>query len=337
MRFPLRIVFAGTPAAAVPSLQALIDAGEHQIVSVITRPDARMGRGRTLRPSPIAELAESAGLPVIRAASARTPEFLDALTALQPEAGAVVAYGAILPQTVLDVPSHGWINLHFSLLPAWRGASPVAAAIRHGDHLTGASTFRLEAGLDTGPVFGTVTETIGLHDTTGAVLDRLSRSGARLLGATLDGIAAGTVQAVPQPTDGVSHFGKVSVQDARVDWTRTAVEIDRLVRSVTPDPGAWTESRWGTLGLGPVEPVDATLPPGALLAGKRDVVVGTATGAVRLSTVTAPGKKAVPAADWARGARPAAAERLGAEADGTVAASPGGSITEQSHTSTEER
>ncbi|MEJ7651202.1 MAG: methionyl-tRNA formyltransferase [Nakamurella sp.] len=332
MRFPLRIVFAGTPAAAVPSLQALIDAEGHEIVAVITRPDARVGRGRTLRPSPVAQLAESAGLPVIRAANARTPEFLDALAALAPEAGAVVAYGAILPQPVLDVPTHGWINLHFSLLPAWRGASPVAAAIRHGDHLTGASTFRLEAGLDTGPVFGTVTEAIGLRDTAGEVLERLSRSGAQLLTATLDGIATGTVQAVPQPADGISHFGKVVVQDARVDWTRTAVEIDRLVRSVTPEPGAWTESRWGNLGLGPVEPMDAVLPPGALVAGKRDVGVGTATGAVRLTTVTAPGKKSVPAADWARGARPAAAERLGTQPAETVA----GAADDPTPSSTEE-
>lgn len=308
---PLRIVFAGTPAPAVPSLQALIDAAAHEIVAVVTRPDARVGRGRNRQPSPVAVAAEAAGLPVIRAASARTPEFLGALVALAPDLGAVVAYGAILPQTVLDVPTHGWVNLHFSLLPAWRGAAPAAAAVRHGDAITGASTFRLEAGLDTGPVYGTVTEPVGLRDTTGALLDRLAVSGAGLLRATVDGIATGRLVPVPQPADGISHFGKVGVADARIDWTQPAVGVDRWVRSVTPDPGAWTESRWGVLGIGPVEPVDGQLPPGGVVAGKREVLVGTATSPVRLSTVTAPGKKMLAAADWARGARPEAAEWFG--------------------------
>lgn len=325
---PLRIVFAGTPAPAVPSLRALIDATDHEIVGVVTRPDARVGRGRNRQPSPVAVAAQDAGLQVIRAASARTPEFLDALVALAPDLGVVVAYGAILPLTVLEVPARGWVNLHFSLLPAWRGAAPVAAAIRNGDAVTGASTFRLETGLDTGPVYGTVTEPVGRRDTTGALLERLAVSGAGLLRATVDGIAADRLVPVSQPTTGVSHFGKVGVPDARVDWTQPAVDVDRLVRSVTPDPGAWTESRWGVLGLGPVEPVasseliDRQLPPGAVVAGKREVLVGTASSPVRLSTVTAPGKKVVPAADWARGARLQGAEWFGRPAAEPQAAVP---------------
>nr|WP_245599670.1 methionyl-tRNA formyltransferase [Nakamurella lactea] len=315
MRNILRIVFAGTPAAAVPSLRALIDAhiaGEHELAAVITRPDARVGRGRTLQASAVAEVAEEAGLTVIKAAGAKDPAFADTLREIAPEAGAVVAYGAILPQPVLDIPRHGWVNLHFSLLPAWRGAAPVAAAIRHGDQLTGASTFALEAGLDTGPVYGVVTEPIGPRDTTGEVLGRLAISGAELLRATLDGIEAGRLRPTPQPTDGVSVFGKITVDQARVDWTQPAVGVDRLIRSVTPEPGAWTESRWGKLGLGPVEPFDGDrLEPGELLVGKREVLVGTGTAVVRLGTVTAPGKRPIPAADWARGARPEPGERFG--------------------------
>ena len=301
-------MFAGTPAAALPSLRNLIDAhrrGAHQIVAVITRPDARAGRGRSLRASPVAVVAEQAGLPVIKAAGARDPAFASALVELEPDAGAVVAYGAILPTPVLEIPTHGWINLHFSLLPAWRGASPVEAAIRHGDQITGASTFRLEAGLDTGPVYGVVTEPIGLRDTTGELLQRLAISGAQLLSSALDGIAAGTLQPRPQPADGVSHTGKVTAADARIDWSAPAAAVDRQIRSVTPEPGAWTESRWGRLGIGPVEPIDgAGLSAGELSFGRHEVLVGTGNGAVRLGLVTASGKKAMPAADWARGTRP---------------------------------
>ncbi|MDQ2848824.1 MAG: methionyl-tRNA formyltransferase [Actinomycetota bacterium] len=311
----MRIVFAGTPAAAVPALRTLIAAhrsGTHDIAAVITRPDAKVGRGRALRASPIAELAEQSGLPVIKAAGARDPELAATLRALQPDAGAVVAYGAILPQPVLDIPANGWVNLHFSLLPAWRGAAPVAAAILSGDQQTGASTFRLEAGLDTGPVYATVIEPIGLRDTTGDVLGRLAISGAALLVRTLDGIADGSLQPWPQPADGVSHVGKVTIDDARIDWTAPAAVVDRQIRAMTPDPGAWTDSRWGKMGLGPVEPLDGTgLAPGKLLVSKREVFAGTGSGAVRLGLLTLPGKKPTPAADWARGARPGQGETLG--------------------------
>src|SRR5579875_662781 len=213
----MRLAFAGTPAAAVPSLQALLGAPDHDVVAVITRPPARSGRGRKVSPSPVAEIATEAGIPVLTPAKPGDADFLAELRALRVDACPVVAYGALLPQRALDVPRHGWINLHFSLLPAWRGAAPVQHAILHGDEITGASTFRIEAGLDTGPVFGVVTEPIRPTDTAGDLLERLSRSGAQLMLATLDGIAAGTLVPVPQPAEGVSLAPKLDVADARVD------------------------------------------------------------------------------------------------------------------------
>ncbi|WP_420124324.1 methionyl-tRNA formyltransferase [Nakamurella sp.] len=300
----MRIVYAGTPDPAVPSLSALLES-RHEVLAVVTRPPAPRGRGRALQPSPVGALAAEAGLPVLTPRSARDPEFAARLRELAPDAAAVVAYGALLPQAVLDIPPHGWVNLHFSLLPAWRGAAPVQAAIRAGDDITGATTFRLEAGMDTGPVYGLITERIRPDDTAGDLLDRLAGAGSRLLVATLDGIADGTVEARPQPADGVSYAGKVTVDDARIDWSLPAAALDRTIRALTPDPGAWTGSPWGRLVLGPVRPAGPSdLAPGELRAGKRDVLVGTATEAVRLSRVTAPGRKPMDAADWARGARP---------------------------------
>ncbi|MGS0687191.1 methionyl-tRNA formyltransferase [Nakamurella sp. GG22] len=300
----MRIVFAGTPAPAVPSLAALLSS-THEVVGVVTRPPARRGRGRTLSPSPVGELAAEAGVPVLTPASARAPEFAAELCELRPDAAAVVAYGALLPRPVLDVPPHGWVNLHFSLLPAWRGASPVQAAIRAGDDITGATTFRLEEGMDTGPVYGIVTEEVRPTDTAGDLLGRLAVSGAALLLATLDGIENGTLQARPQSGDGVSYAGKVTAADARVLWSNPAVAIDRLIRSATPEPGAWAETPWGRMVLGPVQVTDRTdLAPGELAVGKAEVLVGTVTSAVRLGVLTPPGRRAMAAADWARGVRP---------------------------------
>ena len=290
----------------MPSLAALLDS-EHDVAAVITRPAARRGRGRALTDSPVAELAEKAGIPVLTPASARTEEFRAQLADIAPEAAAVVAYGALLPPPILSIPPHGWVNLHFSLLPAWRGASPVQAAIKAGDDITGASTFRLEAGMDTGPVFGVITETIRPTDTAGDLLERLAVGGAQLLLATLNGLADGTIQARPQPTEGVSYAGKVTARDAQLDWTAPATSIDRLIRSVTPEPGAWTDSPWGRIVLGPITLDERTdLRPGEIAAGKSEVLVGTATTAVRLGRLTPPGRRPMPAADWARGVRPAA-------------------------------
>ena len=283
------------------------------MVAVLTRPDAPAGRGRRTSRSPVAERADAAGIPVLQPRSPREPEFMAALADLAVDCAPVVAYGALLPRSVLDVPVHGWVNLHFSLLPAWRGAAPVQHAIMAGDEITGASTFRIEAGLDTGPVFGTVTEPVRPRDTAGDLLDRLAASGAGLLVATLDGIAAGTLVAEPQPAEGVSLAPKVEPADARVDWLLPAHVVDRRVRGVTPAPGAWTTWRGDRLRLGPVEPVSADGPaPGELRVAPDGVVVGTGRGAVRLGQVQPAGKRMLPAADWARVARPAPDERMDA-------------------------
>jgi methionyl-tRNA formyltransferase len=309
----LRLVFAGTPEPAVPSLRALL-ASRHEVVAVLTRPDAPAGRGRRVTRSPVGALADDAGIPVLAPRRLSEPGFLDVLTALAPDCCPVVAYGALVPRAALDVPRFGWVNLHFSLLPAWRGAAPVQAAVRHGDEITGATTFRLEEGLDTGPVYGVVTEAVGPTDTAGDLLARLAVSGAALLAATVDGIADGTAAPCPQPADGVSHAPKVTADDARVDWAAPAAAVDRLVRSATPDPGAWTTFRTERLGLGPVRPVASgdgpELKPGALHPGKRRVLVGTASGPVVLGEVRPVGRRPMPAADWARGVRIADGEVL---------------------------
>lgn len=305
----MRIVFAGTPDTAVPSLKALIDSDAHEIVAVITRPDAPKGRGRTLHRSPVGEVADAAGIEVLTPTSGRDPELASALRELEVEAAAVVAYGNILPQDVLDIPRHGWVNLHFSLLPAWRGASPVNAAIAAGDEITGASTFRLEAAMDTGPVYGTITETIGAQDTAGELLERLAESGAGLLAATLDGIESGELVAVEQPADGASYSGKISSADARIRWDLPAFAVDRHIRSITPVPGAWTELDGQRFKIGAVTlPAGDSLPEQAagLAAGKlnwtkKSLFVGTATGPVVIDRLHPPGKKPMNAMDWVRG------------------------------------
>ncbi|OJY39086.1 methionyl-tRNA formyltransferase [Pseudonocardia sp. 73-21] len=309
----MRLVFAGTPDPAVPSLRALIDAPQHDVIAVVTRPDAPSGRGRTLSRSPVGEVADEAGIPVLTPARPKDPDFLDALRALAPDCCPVVAYGALVPRVALDIPAHGWVNLHFSLLPAWRGAAPVQASVRAGDDITGATTFLLEEGLDTGPTYGVVTEAVGPADTAGDLLGRLAVSGAALLVATMDGIADGTLYAKPQPSDGVSHAPKVTTDDARVDWAAAPLAVDRLVRSVTPAPGAWTTFRGERLGLGPVRAADGELPtlkPGELHVEKRRVLVGTAGGPLVLGEVRPVGKRAMAAPDWARGVRIEAGELL---------------------------
>jgi methionyl-tRNA formyltransferase len=308
----VRIAFAGTPEPAVPTLRALLDSSRHEVVAVVTRPAARSGRGRKVTASPVAELATEAGVPVLTPARPDEPEFLAELSRLEVECCPVVAYGALLRPAALAVPAHGWINLHFSLLPAWRGAAPVQYALLHGDDVTGASTFRIEEGLDTGPVFGVVTESVRPSDTAGDLLARLADSGAGLMVATLDGIEEGALSPVPQSADGVSYAPKVTVEDAQVDWTAPAQGVDRRVRACTPAPGPWTSFRGDRLKLGPVRISAAVdLPPGEVRVEKSAVLVGTASRAVELGTVQPPGKRPMPAADWARGVRPEPGERLG--------------------------
>jgi methionyl-tRNA formyltransferase len=300
----MRIVFAGTPAVTIPSLEAIAASG-HDLLAVVTRPDAPAGRGRHLMRSPAGAWAGEHGVEVLTPQRPREPEFQERLRELAPDVVPVVAYGALVPPSALAIPKHGWVNLHFSLLPAWRGAAPVQHAVLHGDEVTGASVFELEAGLDTGPVYGTLTERIRSTDTSGDLLERLATEGAGLLVAVLDAIEAGTARAHLQPADGITLAPKLTVEDARVRWGDPAFGVDRRIRACTPAPGAWTTLRGDRLKLGPVRPVAnaAPLRPGELLVERTRVLAGTATTPVILGEVRAAGKKPMPASDWARGLR----------------------------------
>jgi methionyl-tRNA formyltransferase len=307
----MRVVFAGTPEVAVPALET-IAASRHELVGVVTRPDAPSGRGRKLVASPVAQRAEELGVPVLKPEHPRDPAFQAELKALEPDACPVVAYGALLPQSALDLVPHGWINLHFSVLPSWRGAAPVQHALWAGDEVTGATTFRIVKELDAGPVFGVMTERIRPDDTAGTLLERLAEGGAGLLVQTLDGIEDGTLEAREQSADGVSFAPKILVDDARVDWTRPAVAVDRQVRACTPAPGAWSTFEGERIKIGPLTPADRpALAPGELAVTKNAVFVGTATTPLQLGEVKAFGKKQMPAADWARGVRLESGVRLG--------------------------
>ncbi len=310
----MKLVFAGTPEVAVPALDALLASGRHEVAAVVTRPDAPAGRGRRLVASPVAERAEEAGVEVLKPVKPKDPEFLARLREIAPDCCPVVAYGALLPRVALDVPVHGWVNLHFSLLPAWRGAAPVQHAVMAGDEITGASTFLIEEGLDSGPVYGTVTEEVRPTDTSGDLLTRLAFAGAGLLAATMDGIEDGTLKAVPQPQDGITLAPKITVEDAQVDWTAPALRVDRVVRGCTPAPGAWTTFRGERLKLIQVRtsPGRDDLAAGELAVGKNSVHVGTGSHAVELLWVQAQGKKPMRAAEGARGVRIAGGEPLGA-------------------------
>ncbi|HEY5985346.1 MAG TPA: methionyl-tRNA formyltransferase [Streptosporangiaceae bacterium] len=310
----MRLVFAGTPQTAVPSLTVLLKS-QHEVVAVITRPDAAAGRGLRTAPSPVAVRAAEAGLEILKPPSPREPGFLDRLRALAPDCCPVTAYGALIPRTALEIPRYCWVNLHFSLLPAWRGAAPVPHAILHGDDITGATTFRLVPELDAGPVYGVVTEPIGTRDTAGDLLERLAESGAELLVATLDGIEAGQLNPQPQPPDGISYAPKLTPADARVRWSAPAHIVDRQIRACTPAPGAWAmlgQARlkiWPVLAHAPASPDtpgQATdghgdLGPGELRVTRHGVLVGTATHPVELGDVQQSGKRRMSAADWARG------------------------------------
>ena len=296
----MRVLFAGTPAVAVPSLDALVDAG-FDVAAVLTRPDAPTGRKRVLTPSPVAARAAELGLEIIHAAK------VDAgvtarIAAVRPDVAAIVAYGGLVPRAALDIPRHGWINLHFSLLPAWRGAAPVQRAVIAGDDITGAVTFQLEEGLDTGPVIGTLTEQVRPDDTAGTLLERLSHSGSVLLAQTLSAIDSGA--AYPQPQQGeVSLAPKLTIEDGRIDWSEPALAIGRRARGVTPEPGAWTMLDGQRVKLEPVllRPGQSALAPGQLAMDGKSVLVGTGSHPVELVRVQPAGKKMMSAADWARG------------------------------------
>jgi len=300
----MRLVFAGTPAAALPSLIALLGS-RHEVVGVVTRPDARTGRGQVVAPSPVAELAAAHGLELLTPQRPSEPEFLARLSELAPDCCPVVAYGGLLPRSALDIPVRGWVNLHFSVLPAWRGAAPVQRSLIAGDEVTGATTFRLVEELDAGPTYGVLTEAIKAADTAGTLQERLAEHGAGLLVSTLDGIEDGTVEERPQRTEGVSLAPKLRVTDARLTWTDAAYGLDRHIRGCTPAPGAWTTAGGRRIKVAPVRlrPDVTDLAAGVLRLGRAAVLAGTGTHALELDVVQVPGKPWMPAADWGRGLR----------------------------------
>ncbi len=297
----MRVVFAGTPEVAVPSLDAIAAAG-HEVVAVLTRPPAPQGRSSRLVASPVHDWAELRGVPVLAPVRARDRDSVAALRDLAPDCCPVVAYGELLTQRLLDIPQHGWVNLHFSLLPRHRGAAPVQRAIMAGDTLTGASTFRIVRELDAGPVYRTLKTSIGPAETSGELLARLALSGAQLLVQTLTAIEAGE-QPTPQPQEAaVSYAHKLGPDDVRLDWTRPAADLDRLVRGANPDPGAWTTLAGERFKVLLAAPEPGPADPGTLVVSRRAVHVGTGDGRLRLVMVQPLGRRPMAAADWARGA-----------------------------------
>lgn len=296
----LRIVFAGSPAVAVPSLEALL-ASDHDVVGVVTREDSPLGRKRIITPTPVATAAEQAGVPVVKA-NRLDDAVTESIAALEPDLGVVVAYGGLVREPLLGTPRLGWINLHFSLLPKWRGAAPVQHAVIAGDTVTGAAVFQLVPELDAGDVYGTVERRIGAHETAGRVLDDLAVSGAALLARVVDDLAAGTAVATPQVGE-PSFAPKLTLDDARLDWGQPAAAIHNRVRGVTPEPGAFTmiDGARFKIHAAAIAHDAAPLPPGQVRLVSGRVIVGTATQPLELIEVQPAGKRPMPAADWWRG------------------------------------
>lgn len=305
----VKLVFAGTPEAALPSLDSLVRS-HHEVVAVLTQPPAPTGRGRALAPSAVQRYAQDAGIPVLSPVSVH--EAAEELAALAPDCIPIVAYGQIIPTDMLGIPPHGWVNLHFSLLPMYRGAAPVQHALWSGEQITGATTFILDSGMDTGNILGTVTEVIRPRDTAGELLARLADAGSVLLTQSLDALGVGKLQPQLQGSDDISYAPKITKTDARIDWTKPARDIDRRVRAMTPVPGAWTTYTVPgedpiRLGVGAVTltteaPVtEAPMVPGSLLIERARVLVGTGSQPVQLEVVTPQGRRSMLAADWARG------------------------------------
>lgn len=296
----MRILFAGTPEAARPTLHKLINS-EHQVVAVVTRPDAPTGRGRTMAPSIVAQVASDAGLSVFKAASLNDAALIKQISDLQPDLAVIVAYGALIKEPLLN--AFPWVNLHFSLLPSYRGAAPVQHAILAGEEITGVSAFILDNGLDTGPLLGQMTERIRPNDTSGTLLQRLSEGGADLMMALLTQWEEITAQ--PQPDDGVSFAPKIDVGMARIDWGRSGELIDRHIRAMTPSPGAWTTIHNERLEILEASLADDSIAAGQVKISKHEILIGSSTRAVRLLKVKPAGRREMAAIDWARGQREA--------------------------------
>lgn len=299
----MRLLFAGTPEAALPSLRTLLDS-HHEVVGVLTRADAPSGRGRKLRPSPVKELALEAGLPVLTPATLRDESIQQQLRELAPDAAPVVAYGNLVPPAALSIPPHGWLNLHFSLLPAWRGAAPAQRAVLAGQRESGLSVFRLEKGLDTGDLLATAPTEIGEFETSGQLLEKMAVQGADVLLGALDALEAGTARSTPQDHALATHAAKLSTAEAQIDWSLPAEQVSAHIRGMSPQPGAWTlldGARTKILGLEPA-PEHPPLPPGRIEAGRRQVLVGTGTAVLAIAELAPAGRRPMRAADWARGA-----------------------------------
>ena len=302
----MKVLYAGTPEVAIAPLNGLLEAG-YEVVGVLTREDAPVGRKRVLTPSPVAARAQELGLPIIKA-NRWSDEVADAVAQLGADVAAVVAFGVLLPQSALDLLPQGWINLHFSQLPAWRGAAPVQRALMAGETEIFSNTFRIDAGLDTGPVFRSESATVGELDTAGDMLNRLATTGGSLLAATFDDIAAGATGTLQ--TGDATHAAKLTIADGKVDFTRPSAEIIAQVRGVIPEPGAWAELDGARFKLGMVRALDLapTGNPGTLFWAGKKVAVTCADGALELTQVQPAGKKMMNAADWARGQGTALAE-----------------------------
>ena len=293
-----RLLFAGTPDFALASLQALVESGRTP-VAVLTQPDRPAGRGKKLRASPVKEYALERQIPVLQPTTLRDDAIVAELAALQPDLMIVAAYGLILPQNVLDIPTHGCLNVHASVLPRWRGAAPIQAAILGGDDATGISLMKMEAGLDSGPVFHIEMLDIKDNETAGELHDRLAALGGSILVDKLDDIMAGRVAAEVQDESLVTYAPKIEKRDAEVDWTVTADDAARRVRAYNPFPGAYFFAGEHRIKLWRATPVDGAARPGTVLQADRDgIVVACGKNALRLDELQLPGKRRVPAMEF---------------------------------------
>jgi len=310
------VIFMGTPRFAVPSLEALVSA--HTVVGVVTQPDRPAGRGRDMHQSAVKKAAVKHELPVYQPRSLRTAEAVDRLARWQPDVVVVAAFGQILTGDVLDLPRHGCLNVHASLLPRWRGAAPVAGAIRAGDEVTGVTIMKMDPGLDTGPILTQREEPIRHDDTRASLMERLSYVGAELLAETLPPYLAGDLEPRPQPEDGVTFADRLEKDEGELDWSRPAVEIDRMIRAFRPWPGTftfWDGRRLKVLEASPLPAWDGAAPPGRVVALDDGAGVATGDGALRLERIQLAGKRAMAVEVFLRGARDFVGSCLGHKTD----------------------